>query len=63
MRLHVEMQCGASRRHVWRLLNGEVNTASFIEVEDEKHEMIETVSFADVVKLRNERHSRQADQS
>ena len=45
------------------LLHGEVNTASFIEVEDEKHELIETVSFADVVRLRNEPHRRQADQS
>ena len=40
------------------LLNGNVNTASFIEVEDEKHELIETVSFADVVQLRNEPHLR-----
>jgi hypothetical protein len=45
------------------LLKGDVNTASFIEVEDENHELIETVSFADVVSLRNEAHRRRTDQS
>lgn len=42
------------------LLMGELNTASFIEIEDENHEFIETVSFADVVSLRNEPHVRDA---
>lgn len=40
------------------LLVGDLNTASFIEIEDERHEFIETVSFADVVKLRNDPHLR-----
>ena len=42
------------------LLGGDLNTASFIEIEDAQHELIETVSFADVVQLRNERHVRQS---
>ena len=42
------------------LLVGDLNTASFIEVEDERHELIETVSFADVVKVRDEPHLRRA---
>jgi hypothetical protein len=37
---------------------GDLNTASFIEIEDDQHELIETVSFADVVSLRNEPHAR-----
>jgi len=40
------------------LLMGDLNTASFIEIEDDQHELIETVSFADVVSLRNEPHVR-----
>ena len=36
------------------LLAGDLNTASFIEIENEQHELITTVSFADVVKLRKE---------
>jgi len=40
------------------LLMGDLNTASFIEIEDDQHELIETVSFADVVRLRNEAHIR-----
>ena len=42
------------------LLMGDINTASFIEIEDEERELIETVSFADVVTLRNEPHVRRA---
>jgi hypothetical protein len=42
------------------LLMGDLNTASFIEIEDEQHELVETVSFADVVSLRNEPHIRGA---
>jgi hypothetical protein len=41
------------------LLKGDVNTASFIEVKDGQHNLIETVSFADVVTLRNAPHRRQ----
>lgn len=37
---------------------GDLNTASFIEIEDERRELIETVSFADVVNLRDESHGR-----
>jgi len=40
------------------VLMGDLNTASFIEIEDEQHELVETVSFADVVILRNEPHVR-----
>ena len=40
------------------LLTGDLNTASFIEIEDESHELIETVSFADVVRMRDEPHIR-----
>ena len=42
------------------LLGGDLNTASFIEIEDEQHEYIETVSFGDVVRLRDERHVRRS---
>jgi hypothetical protein len=45
------------------LLMGDVNTASFIEVEDENHQLVETVSFADVVSLRNVPHRRRPEQS
>lgn len=38
------------------LLMGDLNIASFIEIEDEGHDFIDTVSFADVVKLRDELH-------
>ena len=37
---------------------GDLNIASFIEIEDEQHELVETVSFGDVVKLREEPHHR-----
>jgi hypothetical protein len=40
------------------LVAGHLNTGSFIEFEDEQLEYIETVSFADVVQLRDERHVR-----
>ena len=40
------------------LLLGDLNTASFIEIEDEKRELIETVSFTQVVSLRDECHVR-----
>lgn len=40
------------------LRTGDLNTASFIEIEDEQRELIETVSFADVVRLRDEPHLR-----
>lgn len=40
------------------LLMGDLNTASFIEIEDEQHELIETVSFTKVVSLRDEPHVR-----
>lgn len=40
------------------LLMGDLNTASFIEIEDDAHNLIETVSFEEVVKLRNEAHER-----
>jgi hypothetical protein len=33
---------------------GDLNTACFIEIEDEQRELIETVSFGDVVSLRSE---------
>lgn len=36
------------------LLMGDMNTASFIEIEDERHEFIENVSFGDAVYLRDE---------
>jgi len=36
------------------LLDGHVNTATFVEIEDEQHEIIETVFFEEVVKVRNE---------
>jgi hypothetical protein len=42
------------------LLMGDLNTASFIDIEDDEHELIETVFFADVVSLRNEPHVRGA---
>ena len=42
------------------LLMGDLNTASFIEIEDDQHELIETVTFADVVTLRDEPHVRGA---
>lgn len=42
------------------LLMGDMNTASFIEIEDERHELIESVSFSDVVKLRDESHVRRS---
>ena len=40
------------------LLMGDLNTASFIEIEDEQRELIETVSFTEVVNLRDEPHVR-----
>lgn len=40
------------------LLMGDLNTASFIEIENERHEFIETVSFSEVVNLRDEPHVR-----
>jgi len=40
------------------LLNGHVNTATFVEIENERHEIIETVFFEDVIRLRNEPGSR-----
>lgn len=40
------------------LLTGDLNTASFIEIEDDNRELIETVSFAEVVNLRDEPHVR-----
>ena len=42
------------------ILMGDLNTASFIEIEDEQRDLIEAVSFADVVSLRNEPHARGA---
>jgi hypothetical protein len=42
------------------LLMGDLNTASFIEIEDDQHELIETVSFSDVVRMRSEPHVRGA---
>jgi hypothetical protein len=36
------------------LLMGDLNTASFIEIEDEQHEFVATISFADAVRLRDE---------
>lgn len=57
----------AARRNAVRSLRGvmagdlqigELNTASFIEIEDEQHELIESVSFADVVNVRSEPHLR-----
>jgi hypothetical protein len=44
------------------LLTGDLNTASFIEIEDESHELIELVSFADVVRMRDEPHIRLDEQ-
>ena len=35
-----------------------MNTASFIEIEDAQRDLIETVSFAEVVNLRDEAHVR-----
>ena len=40
------------------LLMGDLNTASFIEIEDEQRDLIETVSFTEVVTLRDEPHVR-----
>lgn len=40
------------------VLMGDLNTASFIEIEDEQRELIETVSFTEVVMLRDEPHTR-----
>lgn len=40
------------------LLMGDLNTASFIEIEDEQRDLIETVSFSEVVNLRDEPHVR-----
>ena len=42
------------------VLMGDLNTASFIEIENEQRQLIETVFFADVVSLRNEPHARGA---
>lgn len=36
------------------LQHGRLNTASYIEIEDEQHDLIGTVSFEDVVKISNE---------
>ncbi len=38
------------------LLMGDLNTAAFIEIEDEDHKLLETVFFDEAVKLREERH-------
>lgn len=40
------------------LVMGDLNTASFIEIEDEQHILIETVFFADVVNLRRDPDAR-----
>ena len=40
------------------LLMGDLNTASFIEIEDAQRELIETVSFAEAVNVRDEAHDR-----
>lgn len=42
------------------LLMGDLNTASFIEIENERHELVGTVSFSEVVSLRDEPHRRRA---
>lgn len=41
------------------LLMGDMNSALFIEIEDEQHQPVETVFFEDVVKLKDERGERQ----
>jgi hypothetical protein len=42
------------------LLRGDLNTASFVEIEDEQHQLLGTVFFKDVVELRNEPCERQS---
>jgi hypothetical protein len=41
------------------LLMGDLNTASFIEIEDEDHNLLDTVFFDKVVQMRNDPHLRQ----
>lgn len=43
------------------LLKGDLNTASFIEIEDERHELIETLSFAEAVQLRDDPRPRRGE--
>lgn len=40
------------------LIQGEINLGSFIEIENEKHELIRTVEVADVVRVSNNRGKR-----
>ena len=40
------------------LLAGDFNAASFVEVEDEQHRLVMTVSFGESVSVRNELHPR-----
>ena len=40
------------------MLKGEVNMASFIEIEDESHTLVDTVQFLDAVEVRTERSNR-----
>lgn len=40
------------------LLDGTLNTAAFVEIEDEQRNLIATVFFEEVVKLREEPHSK-----
>ena len=42
------------------LLMGDLNTASFIEVEDEQHNLIVTVFFDEVVRMREDVRARAA---
>lgn len=43
------------------LLMGDLNIASFIEIEDADHDLLDTVFFDAVVKVRSEPHLRQDD--
>ena len=40
------------------LRNGDLNTASFIEIEDAHHELVATVSFEEVVRMTSKAPSR-----
>lgn len=45
------------------LMSGEMNTATFVEIEDERHNLLETIFFDEAVKLREELPSERARSS
>ena len=42
------------------MMSGELNMASFIEIEDEQHLLLHTVQFSDAVDVRSERSRRRS---